>query len=170
MAAERVCCNDRVPRKAGLERRGRATAGITEAKKEARRGLTCATTARARRIGRLERGPFDIIGDVHGCFLELVDLLARLGYVRAGGGLVASRKAGKRCSRRFDRPGTRTASAPIMLVEGMVRRRRRRCTCRATIVASCIVTWRRATSSVQHGLETTVRELEAPAWLASDGR
>jgi protein phosphatase len=28
-----------------------------------------------------EHGPFDIIGDVHGCFDELVDLLERLGYV-----------------------------------------------------------------------------------------
>ena len=27
-----------------------------------------------------ERGPFDIIGDVHGCFDELVELLERLGY------------------------------------------------------------------------------------------
>ena len=27
-----------------------------------------------------EHGPFDIIGDVHGCFDELVDLLSRLGY------------------------------------------------------------------------------------------
>lgn len=27
-----------------------------------------------------EHGPFDIIGDVHGCFDELLDLLARLGY------------------------------------------------------------------------------------------
>ena len=30
---------------------------------------------------RQERGPFDIIGDVHGCFDELVTLLERLGYV-----------------------------------------------------------------------------------------
>ncbi|MFN8558935.1 MAG: AAA family ATPase, partial [Dehalococcoidia bacterium] len=29
---------------------------------------------------RQERGPFDIIGDVHGCFDELTDLLGRLGY------------------------------------------------------------------------------------------
>ncbi len=29
---------------------------------------------------RHEHGPFDIIGDVHGCFDELVDLLTRLGY------------------------------------------------------------------------------------------
>ena len=28
-----------------------------------------------------EHGPFDIIGDVHGCFDELVDLLTQLGYV-----------------------------------------------------------------------------------------
>src|SRR5579862_2508530 len=28
-----------------------------------------------------EHGPFDIIGDVHGCFDELVDLLKQLGYV-----------------------------------------------------------------------------------------
>ena len=27
-----------------------------------------------------EHGPFDIIGDVHGCFDELVDLLTQLGY------------------------------------------------------------------------------------------
>jgi protein phosphatase len=27
-----------------------------------------------------EHGPFDVIGDVHGCFDELVDLLTRLGY------------------------------------------------------------------------------------------
>ncbi len=29
---------------------------------------------------RTETGPFDIIGDVHGCFPELVTLLAKLGY------------------------------------------------------------------------------------------
>jgi protein phosphatase len=31
-------------------------------------------------------GPFDIIGDVHGCYEELAELLGRLGYVLAGGG------------------------------------------------------------------------------------
>jgi protein phosphatase len=30
---------------------------------------------------RQDRGPFDIIGDLHGCFDELVDLLERLGYL-----------------------------------------------------------------------------------------
>jgi protein phosphatase len=32
-----------------------------------------------------ERGPFDIIGDVHGCFDELAELLGRLGYVSGAG-------------------------------------------------------------------------------------
>jgi protein phosphatase len=36
---------------------------------------------------RSDHGPFDIIGDVHGCFGELAELLTKLGYtVDAGGG------------------------------------------------------------------------------------
>jgi protein phosphatase len=31
---------------------------------------------------RDDHGPFDIIGDIHGCFDELVDLLGELGYLR----------------------------------------------------------------------------------------
>ena len=27
-----------------------------------------------------EHGPFDIVGDVHGCFDKLVELMAQLGY------------------------------------------------------------------------------------------
>ncbi len=34
-----------------------------------------------------ERGPFDIIGDVHGCFDELTALLAELGYEEVDGGV-----------------------------------------------------------------------------------
>lgn len=37
---------------------------------------------RMRTDRRDERGPFDIVGDVHGCFDELVLLLDKLGYVR----------------------------------------------------------------------------------------
>lgn len=33
-----------------------------------------------------EHGPFDIIGDIHGCFDELVALLMQLGYVKTGQG------------------------------------------------------------------------------------
>jgi len=32
-----------------------------------------------------EHGPFDIVGDVHGCCDELEELLAELGYVSSGG-------------------------------------------------------------------------------------
>ncbi len=34
---------------------------------------------------RAEHGPFDIIGDIHGCFDELVELLGKLGYEVTGG-------------------------------------------------------------------------------------
>ena len=36
---------------------------------------------------RFERGPFDLIGDVHGCADELEELLAALGYVRGEAGV-----------------------------------------------------------------------------------
>ena len=39
---------------------------------------------------RGEHGPFDIIGDVHGCFDELVTLLRQLGYARRHRGVAAS--------------------------------------------------------------------------------
>ena len=35
---------------------------------------------------RSNHGPFDIIGDVHGCFEELCELLGKLGYARADAG------------------------------------------------------------------------------------
>jgi protein phosphatase len=35
-----------------------------------------------------DHGPFDIIGDVHGCYEELVELLERLGYKMAADGAV----------------------------------------------------------------------------------
>ncbi len=50
-------------------------------------GTTTVATIRSAGVRRREPGPFDVIGDVHGCFLELVDLLHRLGYVRHGGGM-----------------------------------------------------------------------------------
>jgi len=34
-----------------------------------------------------EHGPFDIIGDVHGCFAELMELLGQLGYAANSGGV-----------------------------------------------------------------------------------
>src|SRR2546427_649862 len=45
-----------------------------------------ATTVTRQRLWtdrRIEQGPFDIIGDIHGCYDELVQLLERLGYQTA---------------------------------------------------------------------------------------
>jgi protein phosphatase len=44
---------------------------------------------------RSEHGPFDIIGDVHGCYHELVELLARLGYQAEAGGAAARHPGGR---------------------------------------------------------------------------
>ena len=40
-----------------------------------------------------EHGPFDIIGDVHGCFDELVELLGKLGYVANEAGAASWRSS-----------------------------------------------------------------------------
>ncbi|HEY2079212.1 MAG TPA: polynucleotide kinase-phosphatase [Streptosporangiaceae bacterium] len=44
---------------------------------------------------RSRHGPFDIIGDVHGCYTELIELLGRLGYQVAADGSTASHPAGR---------------------------------------------------------------------------
>jgi protein phosphatase len=45
---------------------------------------------------RAEHGPFDIIGDVHGCHAELIELLRELGYAIADDGLTAAPPDGRR--------------------------------------------------------------------------
>src|SRR3954470_16259886 len=48
---------------------------------------------------RHEHGPFDVIGDVHGCYAELVELLDRLGYTVASKpdrGVTVTAPAGRR--------------------------------------------------------------------------
>lgn len=49
--------------------------------------VECVTIERTRLWNNLnhEKGPFDIIGDVHGCYDELVQLLGKLGYTIAQG-------------------------------------------------------------------------------------
>jgi len=44
---------------------------------------------------RTDHGPFDIIGDVHGCFAELTALLGRLGYTVDADGASARHPAGR---------------------------------------------------------------------------
>ena len=45
---------------------------------------------------RAERGPFDIVGDIHGCHAELTALLAELGYELDADGTSATPPAGRR--------------------------------------------------------------------------
>ena len=44
---------------------------------------------------RAEHGPFDVIGDVHGCFAELTELLGRLGYQLTPDGTSAVHPGGR---------------------------------------------------------------------------
>jgi protein phosphatase len=46
--------------------------------------------------GAAEHGPFDIIGDIHGCFDEVAELLGRLGYAWATDGPGACHPDGRR--------------------------------------------------------------------------
>jgi protein phosphatase len=68
-----------------------------------------------------EHGPFDIIGDVHGCFDELVSLLGKLGYQVADDGWRAAHPGGRKAvflGDLVDRgPST---PAVLRLVMGMV--------------------------------------------------
>ncbi|MBL9138750.1 MAG: polynucleotide kinase-phosphatase [Verrucomicrobiales bacterium] len=45
---------------------------------------------------KFDHGPFDIIGDVHGCFDELVELLAKLGYESGPSGAAWQHPAGRK--------------------------------------------------------------------------
>ena len=58
-----------------------------------------------------DHGPFDIIGDVHGCADELEALLGELGYRRdARRALAASRRAARRCSSAISSTAARASS------------------------------------------------------------
>ena len=69
-----------------------------------------------------ETGPFDIIGDVHGCHAELVELLGQLGYAVAEDGIGVTPPEGRRAVFVGDF-GDRGPATPavLKLVMGMVR-------------------------------------------------
>ena len=106
----------------GLQREGfRAVHVLRGADEIARRAIT---RTRLYNDLRHETGPFDVIGDVHGCRAELEELLAALGYGSAGTRPGAPRRAhpeGRRAvfvgdlvDRGPDTPGV------LRLVMGMV--------------------------------------------------
>lgn len=71
---------------------------------------------------RAERGPFDVIGDVHGCHDELTALLRTLGYDVSGDGLSATPPAGRRAVFVGDLVDRGPASPAVLrLVMSMVR-------------------------------------------------
>ena len=57
-----------------------------------------------------ETGPFDIIGDVHGCCDELEQLLQQLGYARNDGGPGHTRQAARRSSSAISSTAARASS------------------------------------------------------------
>ncbi len=69
-----------------------------------------------------ESGPFDIIGDVHGCHVELVELLQRLGYAVASDGITVTPPEGRRAVFVGDYVDRGPATPAVLrLVMGMVR-------------------------------------------------
>ena len=106
----------------GLRREGFRTVHVLRSPEE----VAAATITRTRLFSdyRHERGPFDVIGDVHGCRAELEQLLAELGYAlerdaagRATGARHPDRRAiflGDLVDRGPDTPGV------LRLVMGMV--------------------------------------------------
>ncbi len=106
-----------------------------------------------------ERGPFDIIGDVHGCFDELTELLDKLGYEPGEDGIY--RHA---CGRRAVFVGDLCDRGPknvdvLRLVMGMVRGGTAFC-----VSGNHDDKLRRYLNhgkvQISHGLENTIQELE----------
>jgi protein phosphatase len=70
---------------------------------------------------RSDTGPFDIIGDIHGCHTELVELLVTLGYEVASDGLSATPPEGRRALFLGDLVDRGPATPAVLrLVMGMV--------------------------------------------------
>jgi polynucleotide kinase-phosphatase len=68
---------------------------------------------------RAEHGPFDLIGDVHGCYQELVALLDKLGYEVAAEPVTDARDLGVRVTRR---PETEAAARKVVFLGDLVDR------------------------------------------------
>jgi protein phosphatase len=114
---------------------------------------------------RLEHGPFDIIGDIHGCYDELVQLLERLGYqtgVTQNGerGVVVTPPAGRRAIFLGDLID-RGPNAPdvLRLVMGMVEQETALCV-PGNHEAKLLRKLRGKDVQLTHGLAQTVEQLE----------
>jgi protein phosphatase len=108
---------------------------------------------------RADHGPFDVVGDVHGCLPELVELLTALGYTVTDGG--ARHPEGRRViflgdlvDRGPDTPGV------LRLVMGMVRDGAALCIAGNHDV-KLVRALRGRNVQVGHGLERTLEQLAA---------
>ena len=128
--------------------------------------VAAATVTRAKLFNDLRResGPFDVIGDVHGCRAELEQLLERLGYVidRDGAGLPVNashptRRAvflGDLVDRGPDTPGV------LRLVMGMVAAGTALCV-PGNHEAKLLRALRGKNVKRSHGLDASMEQLEA---------
>jgi protein phosphatase len=114
---------------------------------------------------RIEHGPFDIIGDVHGCYDELVQLLERLGYetaVTQNGerGIVVTPPAGRRAVFLGDLID-RGPNAPdvLRLVMGMVEQGTALCV-PGNHEAKLLRKLRGKDVQLTHGLAQTIEQLD----------
>ena len=83
-----------------------------------------------------DRGPFDIIGDVHGCCDELEELLQQLGYARNDAGIVDASRGPQGDLRRRPRRPRAAHRRHAQDGDGDVAGRDRRCACPETTTSS----------------------------------
>jgi protein phosphatase len=110
---------------------------------------------------RSEHGPFDIIGDVHGCYDELVELLGSLGYEVTAGGDDAHHPAGRRALFLGDLVDRGPATPAVLrLVMGMVGAGHALCI-PGNHEAKLLRALRGASTTTGHGLAETLDQLAA---------
>jgi protein phosphatase len=146
----------------GLPREGFRTVHVLNTPEE----VAAVTITRARLFNDLrhEKGPFDVIGDVHGCRAELEQLLDQLGYAidRDGAGRpVSARHPGRRAvflgdlvDRGPDTPGV------LRLVMGMVAEGTALCV-PGNHEAKLLKALRGKNVKRSHGLDASMEQLEA---------
>ena len=145
----------------GLQREGFRTVHVLVSEEE----VAAATVIRTRLYNdlRQETGPFDVIGDVHGCRAELEDLLGKLGYEvlrdeegRPAGAHHPARRAvfvGDLVDRGPDTPGV------LRLVMGMVAARDALCV-RGNHEEKMLKALRGRNVRVSHGLSESLLQLD----------
>ena len=109
---------------------------------------------------RGDHGPFDVVGDVHGCFDELVALLTSLGYEIDGAGNGARHPAGRRAFFVGDLVDRGPATPEVLrLVMGMVEAGDALCV-PGNHEAKLLRALRGRNVTTGHGLAETLRQLE----------